>query len=137
MTEVFFPDKSRQFPGKRWVKIGLRTAHLLGLAGTGAIFLLNQGIPGAQFYFYLVIASGIAMMTLDIWSNGIWIYQLRGQAIMVKLCLFIAMINLPEYSSPIFVLIVIISGVVSHASGDVRYYSIIHGRRLDSFEEKG
>lgn len=135
--KLFFPENSRQFIGKRWLKILLRTAHLLGLSGAGAIFLFDQSFSGAQIFLYLVIGSGISMVMLDIWSNGIWILQLRGQAIMLKLFLFYIMISYPEYTSLCFIVIVILSGIISHAPGDLRYYSIYHGKRLQSMEEKG
>lgn len=135
--EIFFPEKSRQFTGKRWLKIALRTGHLLGLAGVGAVFLFDQAVPGSQYYLYLLVITGLAMIALDVWSNGIWIYQLRGQAIIVKLLLFGIMIAQSDQSSIWFIIIVILSGVISHAPGDLRYYSIIHKKRLNSFAEKG
>jgi len=134
---LLFPENSRQFFGKRWLKILLRTAHLLGLSGVGAIFLFDQSFSGAQFFLYLVVGSGISMVALDIWSNGIWILQLRGQAIILKLLLFYIMVSQPEYTSLCFIVIVILSGVISHAPGNLRYYSIYHGKRLHSIEEKG
>jgi len=135
--EIFFPDKSRQFRGKRWLKIALRTGHLLGLAGVGAVFLFNQAIPGSPYYLYLLVGTGLAMIALDLWSNGIWIYQLRGQAIIIKLFLFAALLTQADYTSTWFIVIVILSGIISHAPGDLRYYSIIHKKRLNRFAEKG
>jgi len=134
---TFFPKQSRQFRGKRWLKIILRTLHLIGLAGAGSIFLYGYTHALSAVFLYLVFGSGLFMVALDVWSNGIWLFQVRGQAIILKLILFFALIQLPEYGESIFITIICISGVVSHAPGSLRYYSIYHRKRLNSFEEKG
>ncbi|MCP4697295.1 MAG: hypothetical protein GY862_10650 [Gammaproteobacteria bacterium] len=129
---LIFPRESRAFPGIRWVKISFRTLHLLGIAGLGGAFLYSAPREFWMPYLMLTAASGFALMLLDIWSNGIWLIQLRGIAIVIKLLLFFSLPLFGGFEHYVFIAILIISGVISHAPGDIRYFSIFHGRRIES-----
>lgn len=72
------------------------------------------------------------MIAVELWSNGVWLIQVRGLAIMLKIVLLTLLLVTEEWAQPIIICIIILSGVVSHAPGDVRYYSPFHGRRIDS-----
>jgi hypothetical protein len=129
---LLFPAKSRFFPGQRWVNILLRTLHLIGIAGLGGGFLYPAEGDLWRTFFNLTIWSGVGLTAIAVWNNAIWLVQLRGQAILLKLLLLGLMSLLPELRLLIFIAILIISGVISHAPAKVRYYSMFHGRRIDS-----
>ena len=132
IRELLFPAESRLFPGQRWVNISLRTLHLIGLAGIGSGFLYPAHAGASNSYLYLTFASGLVLTLISIWSNAIWLLQLRGQAILLKL-LLLALIPLwPMFSGGLLILVIIISSYISHAPGDVRYYSIYHRCRIES-----
>ena len=129
--QTFFPPQSRLLPGHRWINITLRSLHLVGLAGLGAGFLY-PGIDESWIgYLYLTLVSGVILVLLSIWSNGIWLLQLRGQAILFKLLLLVVAGIWPGVKVELFILVIIISSVVSHAPGDFRYYSLWHRRRIE------
>ena len=132
LSQLIFPPKSRDFKAKRWIKITLRTGHLIGMAGMATYALSDTYITDWLFYIHLTIASGVAMMLLDIWSNGVWLFQLRGQAIIIKLILFAALLMTGQYDSWLFFSMIIISGLIAHAPSNIRYYSIFHRRRIES-----
>ena len=129
---MLFPAQSRFLLGHRWINITLRTLHLVGIAGLGAGFLY-AGLDGSWLpYLYLTCISGLLLTLLSIWSNGIWLIQLRGQLILLKLLLLVAVVLLPELKLELFVLVIVLSSVVSHAPGDIRYYSLFHRRRIET-----
>ncbi len=128
---TLFPLQSRDYPGKRWVNITLRTLHLIGIAGGSAHFLLATSGDGWQVFFQLTLISGILLSLNYIWSNGIWLLQLRGQAILLKIVLLFAALGIwPEYAAGLFIVILVVSGLISHAPGDIRYYSPYHRKRI-------
>ena len=129
---MLFPAQSRFLPGHRWINITLRTLHLVGMAGLGAGFLYAGLDENWLPYLYLTCLSGLLLMLLSIWSNGIWLIQLRGQLILLKLLLLVAVVLLPELKLELFVLVIALSSVVSHAPGDIRYYSLFHRRRIET-----
>lgn len=124
------PRESRQFTGKRWLKISLRTLHLVGIAGLAGGILFK--LPVAQWHGYLVLTmvSGFCYLGLELWSNGIWFIQLRGITIFVKLGLVYVMMQHPDQAWWV-VIIIVLSSVISHAPGNVRYFSPWHRRRVD------
>ncbi|WP_457676092.1 hypothetical protein [Thiolapillus sp.] len=130
-----FPEQSRFFPGQRWVNISLRTLHLIGLSGTGYGFFTRGHELNWEAFLLLTILSGASMMLISIWSNGIWLLQLRGQAIMLKLALLGLALALPAWRAVLFIGVLLISGLISHAPGNVRYYSLLHGRRIDQLPD--
>lgn len=132
LKRILFPRESRFFRGQRWVNIGLRSLHLIGLAGLGGGFLYPAAGDHWRLYFELLIWSGIGLSVISVWNNGIWLLQLRGQAILLKLLLLALIPHLPEWRITLLLAIILISGVVSHAPASVRYYSLIHRRRIES-----
>lgn len=74
----------------------------------------------------------MGLTAIAVWNSGIWLIQLRGQAILLKLLLLSLMPLIPSQRLPLFLAILVISGVISHAPASVRYYSLFHGRRIDS-----
>jgi len=117
---------------KRWSKISLRTLHLLALAGVGGGVLFGLEKELWINYWWLAMASGTLMMLMDIISNPVWLVQVRGVVIYVKLILLACLGLYPEWDSFIMAVIIIISAIISHAPGKLRYYSIYHRRVITS-----
>jgi hypothetical protein len=132
MVSILFPAVSRSFPGKRWLNITLRTLHLIGVAGLGGAYLYSAPRGLWEPYLWLSLSSGSALVAMSLYSNGIWLLQLRGLLILLKLGLLGIMLWLPGFSLQLGMAVIVLSSVISHAPGNVRYYSIWHGRRIES-----
>lgn len=128
ISSLLFPDPSRKIPGKRQLSVLLRSLHLVGIAGLAGHFLFDLNAAQWLPYAVLALGSGGLMVAMELWCDGIWLLQLRGQAILLKLMLLLAAVLLPALAAPLFVLIVLISGFFAHAPGRVRYYSLWHRR---------
>jgi hypothetical protein len=72
------------------------------------------------------------MMLIDIVANPVWIVQVRGLVIIVKLILLAMLGSYPAWDSFLLAVIIILSAVISHAPGKVRYYSFFHRQVIDS-----
>jgi len=118
-----FPEQSRFFHGKRWINIFLRTLHLIGVAGVGGAYLYQASTEVWFPYMILTIVSGLIMVILEIWTNGIWLLQLRGLATLLKLAI-LSLTFLVGLQSYIILTVIVISGIISHAPGKVRYMRI-------------
>ncbi len=117
---------------KRWTKISLRTLHLLAVAGVGGgiLFGLEQSLWIS--YWWLALVSGVLMMVIDIVSNPVWVVQVRGLVIFLKLIL-LALLGQSSTLDPILlIVIIIISAIISHAPGKLRYYSVLHKKVISS-----
>ncbi|MBB5022002.1 hypothetical protein [Desulfurispira natronophila] len=136
LKALVFPSENRTFPGKRWLKIGLRSLHIWSIAIVVGAYL--YGVPQHVWYLWhqLFIITGFGLIFIEAWTNGIYFLQLRWYVVMVKMAL-LAFLH-PWYPEPFWFLaaIIITSSVVAHAPGDVRYFSPWHGRRLDALPSK-
>jgi hypothetical protein len=117
---------------KRWIKISLRTLHILALAGVGGgvFFGLDKGLW--INYWWLALASGGLMMLMDIISNSVWLVQVRGVTMFLKLILLLFLGSYPDWDSLLLVVIIIISAAISHAPSKLRYYSFYHKKIIRS-----
>ena len=126
ILDYVFPDVDRTFSGLRWINIILRTIHLIGVAGVGGGFLYSSQQENWMPYLGLAVTSGIMMMCLSIWSNGMWLLQLRGVAMIVKL-LLLALSLISGVEASVIIVVIAISGIIAHAPGKVRYYKLFRG----------
>ena len=120
---------------KRWTKISLRTLHLLAVAGAGGGILFGLEKDLWINYWWLALVSGALMMVIDIVSNPVWVVQVRGLVIFLKLILLALLGQNPELDRILLIVIIIISGVISHAPGKLRYYSVLHRKTISSAKD--
>lgn len=111
-------DHIRDFPGKRWLNLALRTVHLAGLVLLGAALL---GTGDLRTGVLLTVVSGLAMFAIDLWANPSHLGETAGAGILVKLALVGLMAMLPEHAASLFWLILVLSTLLSHAPGPFRH----------------
>jgi len=123
---------------KRWTKITLRTLHLLSVAGVGGGILFGLEKDLWVNYWWLALVSGVLMMLIDILSNPVWLLQVRGLVILLKLILLVFLGHEASLDVWLLLFIIIISSVISHAPGKLRYYSLYHKKTITSvYDSKG
>ncbi|PIE58482.1 MAG: hypothetical protein CSA33_03410 [Desulfobulbus propionicus] len=128
LKKILFPEESRHFPGKRWGNIILRCLHLAGLSVYSGGLYFEMAHSKLLPWYLLTAMSGIGLMGLDTYGNGKWLLQNRGLAVLLKL-LVLGLLAHTQIPKKWFVLmLIILSGVSSHAPANFRYYSIYHHR---------
>jgi hypothetical protein len=108
---------------------GLRSAHLVGLSGIGGAYFYAGPREIWLPFLVLLVVSGIAMMALEIWSSPYWLVEIRGLAMLAKVALLGAAMASGQLQAAALIIVIVISGVVSHAPSALRYYSVWHRRR--------
>lgn len=120
------------FTGKRWLKILLRTCHLIGVAGVFSYALIGE----AQIHYWLItIVTGAALLLLEALSNFVWFFQVRALVMYLKLVLLAAVFVYPNYAWHFFISMIFLSGIISHAPSSVRYYSFLHFKKVKSIHD--
>lgn len=132
LKRAIFPTEPRYMPGNRWLNVGLRTLHLVGIAGIGGGYFYASANDTWRLYQELCIISGTLLALLFIYSNGVWLLQIRGLVVLFKIALFYAIVLWPRLAIPLLILILVLSGWISHAPAKVRYYSPFFRRRIES-----
>ena len=130
LKTILFPRPQRDFKGQRWARISLRTWHLLSFG-----FLLGgtaQGYPltDQTWALWNTFLSGMVLSGLELHATCVWLFQLKGQAVLVKFLLLGAAVAAPGGGMPFLIAAVVIGGISSHMPGKYRYYSLYHGRSI-------
>lgn len=125
LIRLLVPDAPRRFTGQRWLNIILRSLHLVGVAGIGSGFFFDMEEPLWLPFWQLTVATGLGLMALYVWTTALWLFQLKGVVILVKLLLlWLAMFN-PAWRAELFALVILLSAVIAHAPGPVRGYMVL------------
>jgi hypothetical protein len=123
---------------RRWSKISLRTLHIIAVAGIGGGILF--GLDQAQWlhYWWLSVLSGVLLVLIDALANPVWLIQVRGLSVYIKLVLLVLLWKFPAWDISLLLAIIVLSAVISHAPSKLRYYSIYHQRVIrSSLDTKG
>lgn len=118
----------RRIDAARWLRIGLRTAHLAFVAflvGGVAAGLNLRELPWAMWG---TLATGLMYVAVELLTSRVWLVQLKGLAVVVKLALFGAMILATGHPLPYLMAALVIGGISSHMPRKYRHYSFWHGR---------
>ena len=83
----------------------------------------------------LALVSGSLLMLIDVVSNPVWIVQVRGIVIFVKLLLLVFLGGDPSLDRWLLIGVIVMSAVISHAPGKLRYYSVYHRRAISSEDD--
>lgn len=122
----------RVIPYARCWNILLRTCHIAvaGVLLGGHVF----DIPAEQLrpYLLLTLATGLGLLFLEAYPDAIWFCQGRGVLVLLKLGLLALIPFFWDLRVPLLLLIVVIASVGSHMPSRFRYYSLLHGRILDT-----
>lgn len=81
-----------------------------------------------------VVASGGALVALEMYRMPAWIVQMRGVLPLVKTLIVAAVAVWWDARVWLLTVVVVIGSVGSHMPGKYRYYSIIHGRAIGEQE---
>jgi hypothetical protein len=122
LAQILFPEPTRYFPGQRWVNIALRSLHLVGVAGIGSGFLFDQAPAAWDTYWHLTLVSGIALSILYLWNTAAWLFELKGLGIVIKVVLLGIAWGVPALRAELFILVIMLSAVIAHATARVRGY---------------
>lgn len=106
-------------PFVRWLSVVLRGLHLAAVIALGAA-LLGAPLDG-HVQSLGVLASGLAMMALDLWVKTHLLKEWSGAALVIKLALVGWMAADAELRLPLFWLLVVWSAIFAHAPASFRH----------------
>ncbi len=110
----------RYFPGRRWLSVSLRGAHLVAVIQFSAIVL--HAVPETELPYagIAVLVSGVLVWLLDLWSRPGHLIEGAGLSMLLKLALLAGMLAAPSLRVPLFWIVVGWSAVFSHAPSSFR-----------------
>ncbi len=125
---LWFPQPTRDFNGQRWLRISLRTVHLISMAFLVGGVALGHSVTDLPVSLWGTVLSGMVFVGVELHQSFVWLFQLKGLAVGVKALLLVGAAIAPRSALAMLVLAIIIGGISSHMPGKYRYYSIWHGK---------
>lgn len=125
LATLLFPDPPRAIPAHRGLGVALRTAHLacFGTLLGGHVFDVEAGrlVP----FLMATIATGAALMALELASTCAWLFLGKGIMVLVKLLLLLMIPFFWEHRVALLLATVVVASVGSHMPARFRHYSFM------------
>ena len=125
-----FPSPRREFAGQRWVRIGVRTAHLIAMAFLVGGVAVSAPPLGLEAPFWGTVVTGVVFVGLELFNTAVWLFQLKGPVVIVEALLLASAAAAPDSALELFIVAIIIGGISSHMPGRFRYNTLWHGREI-------
>ena len=122
LARLLVPDPAREFRGRRWLKIGLRTLHIVAFSALVGGVLLDGNTTRLGTWLQFSMLTGAAMVAVELHRSLLWLRELRGLAILVKVAMLGIAFHEPRWTSALLIAVIVLSSVVSHMPGRYRYW---------------
>jgi hypothetical protein len=137
ILSILFPKEPRRFAGQRWVKIILRSLHVLCAGIYVGAFVFGVEKEPRTTWFLATLGSGASMLLVDLFESGAFLLQIRGVVVMTKLILLACISSFGSAAVWVLAGVGFFSVISSHASSTVRYFMVWGRGRIKGAETKG
>lgn len=119
------------------MKITLRAAHVLCAGVVTGSYLLSVADPVRSHWMIAAAATGAAMLLLDLQETAVFLLQLRGLIVVIKIGLLGALPFFGPWQGRMLAALVGLSVLSSHASSKFRYFVVFGKGRYKGAETRG
>jgi hypothetical protein len=110
----------------RWLRIGLRSVHLVAVSVWVGASAFAPQTAQLQQWFGLLLLSGLLLLATDL-RHGLGVLrEVRGASMVVKLAL-LCLLPFVDARLPLLLVVVMLSAIVSHMPGRYRYWVLGRG----------
>ena len=124
--------KPKPLPGGRILRTTLRTVHVLAFATLYGGHVYNLPPERLLWALLATVATGVTFLAFEIYSAPVYLVEMRGLATVVKLALVAAVAVFWEARVALLSTAIVIGVVASHMPGRYRYFSLLHGRVVET-----
>lgn len=122
---VLFPDPPRTIPHARLLNISCRTVHLAAFGMLLGGHAWDVEAHRLSLALWLTIASGVALMTLELLAGAHWLLEARGLMVLLKLGLLLLVPLVWEHRLFLLLAVVAVASVGSHMPARFRHASLL------------
>lgn len=132
LSVLLFPRPPRTFRGARAWQIGARTVHIaaMGLLLGGVAF--HVPVRGLTVPIALTVASGLALLGIDLWKSCTYLYQGNGMAVLLKLALLGLGLLFPAVRLEFYLAATAAASIGSHMPKTWRHWSFLDRKVLET-----
>jgi hypothetical protein len=128
-VSLLFPDPPRRVPGHRALSIALRTVHVaaFGTLLGGHVFEIAPARLAPMLA--LTVASGVALVALEMASTCAWLVSGAGVFVAVKLALLLLVPVLWDWRVPLLFAVLVVASIGAHMPARFRHQPLLGRRR--------
>ncbi len=130
LQRLLLPDPPRHLAHGRALNVAARTIHIAAVSVLvgGHVF----GVPAGRLepWLWAAIASGAALMAIEMYPSIDWLAQLAGIFVLAKLALLLVVLWAWSLRVPILFAVLVVASVGSHMRGHYRHYSLLYRRNV-------
>lgn len=121
MRSLLFPNPPRRIPRHRALGLALRTAHLMTFGALLGGHLFNVDSARLLPFLIATIASGTALLALELASTCAWLFMGKGLVVLAKLLILLMVPFFWEHRVFLLLLTVAVASVGSHMPARFRH----------------
>ena len=134
MASHHYPNSTRDFPGRRWLSVFLRSAHMVAVIAFATVLLTTTPLP--EYSGMAVLITGVLIWVLDLYHKPAHLTEGAGLSMLLKLALIGWMILSPGLRVPLFWIVVVWSALFSHAPASFRNARLIGAELAEEKQSK-
>lgn len=124
------PDPPRPVAHERAWNVGLRTLHLMAFGVLLGGHFWGVGAEPLIPALGITVASGAALMGLELYKSFHWLLLGKGLFVLAKLVLLVSVPLFWQARVPLLFLVVAVASVGAHMPARYRHYSVLYRRVL-------
>lgn len=137
LRSLLFPDRPREFRGRRSLKIGLRALHVACVALLLGSHAFTAPDPVRTHWLAATGLSGCLLLALDLHESAVFLLQVRGAVLVTKL-LALGWLAADAAAHPHALgALLILSVLSSHAPASIRYRVLLWRDRVTASASRG
>jgi len=121
VKSLLFPNSPRRIPRHRALGLALRTAHLMTFGALLGGHFFNVDSARLMPFLLATIASGVALLALELASTCAWLFMGKGLVVLAKLLILAMIPFFWEYRVFLLLLTVAVASVGSHMPSRFRH----------------
>ena len=125
LHQLLLPEKPRDFPYRRWVRMSCRALHIFGIGVLLGGHVFEQPVDLIMPWLLLAVASGFLLLATDLVASCAVLFEARGLAILAKLLLLLLVPILWDARVFILAIALVIGVFFSHMPGKYRHRVLI------------
>jgi len=125
MRSLLFPNPPRRIPRHRALGLALRTAHLMTFGALLGGHLFNVDAARLMPFLFSTIASGTALLALELASTCAWLFMGKGLVVMAKLLILLMVPFFWEHRVFLLLMTVAVASVGSHMPSRFRHRCLV------------
>ncbi|MCH8263630.1 MAG: hypothetical protein IIA77_11430 [Proteobacteria bacterium] len=132
-----FPNKPRDLPFRRTIRISFRTLHILaaGVLLGGHIF--NQPIAILEPWLWATVITGIIILLTDLHASLAVVFEVRGLAVLIKVILLLLVPVFWEQRIALLISILAIGAISSHMPKQYRHKILFFQKQVTPDQRSG